>query len=258
MRLNMVRQVLLLAIGCLLVAACGPEPLGRVGDRASSWIGAPAPPSVVTAPPTTLPVLVPSTDIAWYNDGLEPVEGESPADIIAAVYRRGASTDRFVQASRLEVAAALPGVGFPADVPAEVRFITSQLVYENGRGLLAEDYSAAFGLWSAEPYSRSRTAGQSGVLMVSQDGDESAAVAAGAGDLTCARFADETRTCLEIFLGATPAWTLANALGSTLVWYQAPYRYELFLRSDIAAMLSEMATRLVPLSELNGRQAVNG
>jgi hypothetical protein len=89
--------------------------------------------------------------------------------------------------------------------------------------------------------------------MVTQQGDESAAVAAGAGDLTCARFADESRTCQEVFLGAAPAWTLTNALGSTLVWYQTPYRYELFLRSDISdAVLSEMATELVPLSGLIG------
>jgi hypothetical protein len=236
----------------VFVAACGPEPLAGVGDHASRWINVSPPSTQALAPTTVAPSLLgPVSEVTWFNQDLEEVEGNYPGEVIAAVFRRGGGSDRFVQATAHEIASALPGVRFPALIPVSVRFITSQLVYQPGAPRLAEDFAAAFGLWTVEPYTRSRAAAQEGTLLVAEDPDEAAAVAAGAGDLTCARFADTSR-CSQVYLGAAPAWRLSNELGNTLIWYQSPFRYELFLRSDLGPeILTQMAEAAVSLSQLS-------
>jgi len=46
-------------------------------------------------------------------------------------------------------------------------------------------------------------------------------------------------------------WSLEASNGTTMIWFDGEYRYELFGRSYVApAALQEMAIGLVPLSEL--------
>ena len=71
-----------------------------------------------------------------------------------------------MQAGRFEIAAALPGVEFPRLVPEKVTHISSQLVFDPLTGTLDVGTSAAFGLWTAEPYTVPRIEGQLVVLRV--------------------------------------------------------------------------------------------
>jgi hypothetical protein len=150
------RTILLLAIS-LLLAACGEGGLlDGLGDRSVAYVHGETTSTTTT---TTVPVAespqgtVHATDVVWYNDG---IEGESPTMetgvAISTVWSRGDGVTSVIQASRKEVAAALPGVQFPELVPDTVGWITSQLVFDVASGLLGQDTSAQFGLWHREPY----------------------------------------------------------------------------------------------------------
>lgn len=105
---------------------------------------------VITNPEETLGVVI-SADVTWFNDG---IEGEATGEsnyIVSRVWAR-APQQRFHQASRVEIVQALPGIAFPGFVPEDVRFITSQLVYDTASALLDAEFSAAFGMWPVEPY----------------------------------------------------------------------------------------------------------
>lgn len=195
--------------------------------------------------------LAPVIGSDWFNNNLAPVGGTSPAEIISGVYARANASDPFVQATPAEIAIALPGVVFPSLTPPEVRYITSQLVYDLNNLTLAADQVAAFGLWTVEPYTRSRSVGQQGVLTVIPDDEGLAAVASGTADTSCARYIDQNVECTVQEVGTSPAWELTDQLGVTLVWYGDSYRYELFLRSGIAPNLAiEMADSARPLGSL--------
>jgi hypothetical protein len=249
-----VRRCWALLAAAALAAACSPEPLAGVGDRASGWIDVAPAATQVTGAPVVIDPSIPIDQVAWYNDRLQAVEGTEAAEVVAAVFARGGGTDSFVQATPQEIAAVLPGLMFPRVVPYSTRYITSQLVIDPATVTLANDFSAAFGLWAAEPYTRSRSAGQDGVLQVAIDADQASAVAAGAGDLSCERFSDrQIRACEVVYLGRDPAWRLGNELGNTLIWYQAPYRYELFVRiGHPEELLGEMASSAAPLNQALG------
>ncbi len=112
---------------------------------------------------------------------------------------------------------------------------------------------AAFGLWTVEPYTRSRSVGQQGVFTVIQDDEGLAAVASGTADTSCTRYIDQNAECSVKEVGTSPAWELTDQLGTTLVWYGDSYRYELFLRSGVAPELAmEMADSARPLDSLVG------
>ena len=234
----------------VLAAACGPDPLSSVGEGSSEWIEEP---TVVTVTSTQAggSALAPVVGSDWFNNDLAPVGGTSPAEIISGVYTRANSSDPFVQATPSEIALALPGVVFPSLTPPEVRFITSQLVFDLNAITLAADQVAAFGLWTVEPYTRSRSVGQQGVFTVIPDAEGLAALASGTADTSCARFIDQQADCSVQEVGTSPAWELTDQLGTTLVWYGETYRYELFLRSGIATGLAvEMAESTRPLESL--------
>jgi len=241
--------MVLLVLG-LLLSACGPDPLARIGGGSSDWIQEP---TVVTVPSTQAggSALAPVIGSDWFNNDLAPVGGTSPAEIISGVYARANSSDPFVQATPGEIAIALPGVVFPSLTPPEVRYITSQLVYDLSNLTLAADQVAAFGLWTVEPYTRSRSVGQQGVFTVIPDDEGLAAIASGTADTSCARYIDQNFACSVQEVGTSPAWELTDQLGTTLVWYGDAYRYELFLRSGVAPGLAiEMAGSARPLGLL--------
>ena len=86
-------------------------------------------------------------EIEWYNDTIEEQSVGAAQLTIATVWNRRTSSSRFIQASRAEIASALPQIQFPRLVPPEVVNVTSQLVFDQASGTLDQETSAAFGLW---------------------------------------------------------------------------------------------------------------
>jgi len=165
----------------------------------------------------TLGVVV-SGDVTWWNDG---IEGEATGEknyIVSRVWARSPQ-QRFHQASRLEIVQALPNIGFPGVVPEDVKFVTSQLVYDTASATLDSQYSAAFGLWPVEPYSVEEA--NIAVLRVGNAG--------------------------EFRIDGIVA-DIVDA-GLSLSWTAGVYRYELFCRTGVNEELCwQMAESTVSLS----------
>lgn len=218
-----------LAVACAFaVGACGESgPLEGVGQRSASWVTA------ATIPTTTSPAvvaeigdegLVGAGDILWVNDDIGPAEAsDDPQAMIAAVWQRQLGS-RFVQASRVEIATALPTIRFPEAVPEDVRWVTSQLVFDPATGLLDADTSAAFGLWIVEPYTAE--GGRLGVLRIGMAPD---GVGGAKSDVVPIIVPD----------------------GLSLGWTEAGLRYELFCRASVTdAVCDAISDAFVPLSDL--------
>lgn len=233
----------------LLAAACGDAPLGSVGERSADWINEPEV-STTTTVPVTIPIVIGAENLAWANDGIVNENLADPAGTVAAVFARREG-DRFIQASRAEIAVALPNVAFPGNVPNGAKWVSSQLVIESN-GEISHDPSAAFGIWSAEPYTRSRSVAQMAVLRVALDPDTIAELAAATDPPSCARFADRnTDDCEILEVGGRTTWRLTGSGGVTLIWFDDTYRYELFGRDYLQeeAILG-MAEVMIPLAQL--------
>jgi hypothetical protein len=221
------RIALIAAVISVLVAACGEAgPLDGVGDRTRALVVGD---TTTTVAPIAVAAgeedegLVRATEVLWFNDDIDPQFTGEPDDVIASVWERQLSS-RFVQSSRREIAAALPSLVFPSLVPQQVRWVTSQLVYNATSGTLDGDTQAAFGLWTAEPY-RSDTA-QLGVLRVGRS----------SADVPSARS--------EVVTVAVPD-------GVSLTWTESGHRYELFCRSEVSEDLCrETAESAVVLTGL--------
>ena len=232
-----------------LLTACGDAPFASLGERSSGWIGEPTVVTTTTVA-TTVPIVVGAEVLKWFNDGLGGEFLDDAEALKVAVFaRRGG--DLFIQASRAEIAILLPDVKFPTSTPYLSEYVTSQLVFDE-TGELEEDPVAAFGIWSSEPYTRSRSVAQMIIMQVSADAVTAADVAAPGADNSCERFADRsTEVCAVSTIGDRPVWALEASNGTTMIWWDGDYRYELFGRSYVApAALEEMASGLVPLSEL--------
>lgn len=150
-----------------------------------------------------------SPSVVWVNDGYSATPGTTAENAIQQVWRRGDGVDPYVQAGRREIAAALPDVQFPRLVPDGVTHISSQLVFDVQTGALDVATAAAFGLWTAPPYTVPRTEGQ---LVVLQVGLTSALGAGSAGDISTFQVSD----------------------GRELVWSDEAYVYQLFCRRGIS------------------------
>ena len=221
------RVVVLVAMGAILASGCGEAGLlDGAGDRTRSVVHGATTTTVApiaVAAGTADEGLIPGGDILWFNDDIDPQFTGSSPEVIDAVWKRQLGS-RFVQASRREIAAAMPALSFPSLVPQQVRWVTSQLVYNETSGALDPDTSAAFGLWTAEPY-RSDTA-RLGVLRVGRG------------------LPDDLAERSEISVIAVPD-------GVSLGWTESGHRYELFCRSEVSEELClEVAESSVPLSGL--------
>lgn len=236
----------------LALSACSDSAFIDLGDRSSGWIDEVATTTATTT--TTTPTLTaPAADVDWVNDEFDPPDPEADPDrILAQVFARAGDASRFLQASREEIAAVTPEVAFPSFVPIEVGYVTSQLVIESRTLQLATDPTVAFGLWSVEPYTRSRSVGQVGVLSVSSVGDEEAASATAANsEVICAAISGVDRLCAVEEFAANPVWRLESETGVSHVWYSGPYRYELSGNGDISEEIWHMAiSPMSPISEL--------
>lgn len=167
--------------------------------------------------------LIGATDVEWFNDDLPSQMTGTSEEVTRGVWQRELNS-RFVQSSRTEIAQALPSLMFPDLVPENVRWITSQLVFDETTGALDADTTAAFGLWTSDPY-QSDTA-RLGVLRVGE----------AAADL------------LEVRSEIVP---IIVPDGISLGWTEAGHRYELFCRSDVSEELCiDVAHSAAPLAGL--------
>lgn len=243
------RTAALIVAMAMVIVACGDAPLGSVGERSSGWINEPEV-TTTTQPPVTVPDHISSERLLWVNDEIVAGDLSDPAVVVNQVFARREG-DRFIQASRAEIAAVLPQIEFPAEVPYGAEWVSSQLVIDNS-GQLAANPTVAFGIWSAEPYTRSRSVAQMAVLRVSVDPETAGEIAANDSDTSCARFADVTTTGCDILdRGDKLVWALSSSGGTTLIWFDAEYRYELFARSFVPReAVLPMIDETIPLSEL--------
>lgn len=227
------------------LTACGDSPFSSLGERSSRWVTAPTVLTTTTVP-TTIPLAKDATNLIWYNDDLG-AGPDNPEDVVAAVFARREG-DRFVQASREEIRKVLEGVKFPSRVPPLSEYVTSQLVIENS-GIVSDDPSAAFGIWTTEPYTRSRSVAQLIVLRVYQDAETAAELDAEGAELSCARFAaGQTIECDLEEIGDRPTWVLRESAGTTLIWFEGIYRYEMYGRPFAAVeALRQTAASMTPL-----------
>lgn len=194
--------------------------------------------------------MVTADRLLWSNDVIETASLDAPDLLLAEVFGRRQG-DRFIQASRFEIAAALPDVAFPGEAPTGAEWVSSQLVFDSD-GNLASDPSVAFGIWSAEPYTRSRSVAQMIVFRVSMDLEAATALATGEAEASCARFADRASDeCEVVKVGTRDTWVLDDSAGATVIWYEGLYRYELFGRSFVPiGSLQQMSAAMVPLDSL--------
>lgn len=232
---------LALAAG-VLIAACDDSSLADLGQASSGWIGEVEREQSVEV---QVPVEIVGTPgvIDWFNDDLGVPSVTEPTEVVNRVIER-AKGERFVQASRFEIAGALPAVSFPRNLPAAVEAITSQLVVSIGGERLDDQTYAVFGMWMAPPYSKSRSVGQRGVLTVAPLSNEPA----------CGRLLGEVQgSCSEVDLDGLRATRLDGESGQTWVWSDGTYEYQLFLRGSIEANqpdVEAMTSSLVALGDI--------
>lgn len=210
----------------LLLVGCGDvAPLEGVGERTRVFIAG----DVTTT--TSLAIvggrgdegLVETRDVQWFNDEIANQMGGTPDEVIFGVWQRDLDS-RFVQSSRVEIAAALPAIVFPELLPEAVRWVTSQLVYDVATGVLDVDTSAAFGIWVDDPYQRDLD--RLGVLRVG-------------------------RAATDLLPARSDVVPIIVPDGISLGWTQDGFRYELFCRSTISKELCvDVATSSVPLRSL--------
>lgn len=217
------RAILVLSLLAFVLTACGEAgPLDGVGELSSDWIrDDETTTTTIEIQPAGIgfEALVRATDVLWFNDDIEGQATGSPAVVVTAVWDRRLGS-RFVQASRAEIATALPTVQFPESVPSSVRWVTSQLVYDEDAGDLDVDTAVAFGLWQAEPYTLSEA--QVAVLRIGVAPPETGP---GKSDIVPFIVSD----------------------GVSLVWTDAGLRYELFCRSTVS---EELCTEVAESSTL--------
>lgn len=219
-----------LTIGVLVFSAllggCGQAGLlDGVGDRTRGYVQGDTTTTTVVAvvAGTGDEGLIGAGAVEWFNDDLSNQVDGTSEQVIQGVWERELNS-RFVQSSRSEISVAIPTIMFPELVPETVRWITSQLVYDETTGVLDPDISAAFGMWTSDPY-QSDTA-RLGVLRVGK---------------AAANLLPTRSEIVPIIVQD----------GISLGWTEAGHRYELFCRSDISEELCiDVANSAVALSEL--------
>jgi hypothetical protein len=223
------RRLALVAVVAALLTACSDSQLlDQLGERSHQYVqGTTTIPPVTTDPSggeNGIPLKDVARNVTWYNEGIETGPTFETAVVISAVWQRGNGQDRFIQASPREVSAALPGVQFLSLVPRTTQSITSQLVYDTASATLDAGVSAAFGLWSGDPYRAQDD--QVGVLRIGQE-------------LTVRR-RDGIRA-IEV------------EDGINLLWTDGTYQYELFCHEVLAkSQCQRLARSVVPLEVIVG------
>ncbi len=204
------RRVTILLIAAALVAAACGDPLEGVGDLSRRVVHGDDTSSSTTEAVDRGPALnlTGITEAVWVNDGLDAgVDVLGAESLAASIWRRGEGSSAFIQASRREISAVLAGIEFPRLIPGDAVWISSQLVFDTQTATLDPITSAAFGMWTVEPYTAPRNEAQLAVLRVGLE-------AAGAGDG-------------EIF-------SFRVAGGRELTWADGGFAYQLFCRTGVS------------------------
>ncbi len=233
-------------VAVVLLTSCGESPLRGIGGRSQSWVDAGAPTTVQGTVRRDLPIHATSR-ADWANDRYGSPSAQANVNaVLRRVWNRREAGEEYLQASRFEIARVLRGLEFPTALPEDVIYVTSQLVF-TGDGKMADPLLAAFGLWTIPPYSQSRTVGQSGVLSVMRRFPSGALAE---GDDGCSRFTDRViESCVRIRLEDRPAWVLTEPVGTTIVWEEGSYRYELFHRDSVKPVVARaMAVGMAPIN----------
>lgn len=150
------KLIVLLVVLALAVSACGEDGLlDGLGDRSAQVIHGDTSLTTTTEPSGggDAPIgSIRASDVVWFNDGIPNQGTGTLLEVTSRVWGRGDGITSVIQASRVEISAALPGIQFPELLPATVGWVTSQLVFDPASGTLGSDRSAQFGLWNGEPY----------------------------------------------------------------------------------------------------------
>jgi hypothetical protein len=206
-----VRRGVVAALAALITVGCA-DLLEGVGDFSREIVHGDGSNAVTT---TTIPSegpslrLAPVTGVAWANDGIGAVTAGLEGDALrAAVWGRGDGISPYIQASRREIAVALPGIEFPQLVPGPVTHISSQLVFDTQTAVLDVSTAAAFGMWVGEPYDLPRSEAQLAVLRVG------------------------LRSAADVDTGEFFSFQVTE--GRELAWTRGEYVYQLFCRTGIS------------------------
>lgn len=232
------------------LSACGHAPLESIGLRSSGWLNEPTVPTTIVVD-TTTPSFFPVSTVQWANDGIDNQNLDDVEAMLLEIFERREG-DRYVQASRAEITTAIPDVAFPDIVPTGAQWVSSQLVFETD-GRLSTDPMVAFGIWSAEPYTRSRSVAQMVVLRVFDDPERAEELATGAAEPNCTQLADRASdSCELISEGARVMWLLDESNGTTVIWYDGTHRYEMYGRTFVSGqILRQMTASMVPLTSIS-------
>ena len=210
----------------LVVGACG-DALESVGDVSRRFVEGETS-TTTSEPEQQAPVLNLKgiTGLIWANDTVGGNAELPPAALIRSVWLRGDGVTPFIQSSRQEIVAALPGIEFPRLMPSGATHVSSQLVFDIQTASLAVSTAAAFGLWASEPYAAPRSEAQLAVLRVG----------------------------LRTFdVGADPEEIFSFRVtgGRELSWTDGDYVYQLFCRTGVSEEACfAMAESFTPLSVL--------
>lgn len=244
------------ALATLVVfSACSAETLFSPRGVSADWFADVEEVEVIPVTVDTVPAeLLSSLSVTWANDALATGAVE-PTEALALIWAASGGKDRFVQVARSDMAVVAQNLAFPEFVPEFVAYVSSQLVFTTRTGELAHAPVAAFGLWSVEPYSLSRSVGQKAVIFVHDIGEDPSFE----GDLTlgCSQFQDrELSSCDPVQIGDGSGWWLSSLEGNILVWYIGTLRYEMTIRPPITrAIGEEVAASSVPLTTLLGTES---
>lgn len=224
----LMRRLAVLMLTAATLTGCG-DLLGGVGDLSGDVVHADETTTTTTGDAAGGQALLLKgiTDIVWVNDELGSVADLGADDTIIAVWFRGDQVTPWVQASRREIANALPGIEFPELVPEGVTHVTSQLVFDVVTASLDPSSAAAFGLWVGEPYALPRTEGQLAVLEVG----------------------------LKTFSGdpGDEIFSFQVNEGRQLTWTHGDFVYQLFCRTGITEEACfSMARSTIPLDLIVG------
>jgi len=219
--------IFVFVLASLTLGACGESGLlDGVGERTRELVEGTTTTSsgevIIEIDPAAEGLIGPE-DLLWFNDDIDPQFTGDAQDVIRSVWKRKLNS-RFVQASRAEIASAMPGVLFPERVPRDVLWVTSQLVFDDTTGALDPDTAAAFGFWVSEPY-QSDTA-RLGVLRIGL-------------------------APIDVPVERSEIVPILVPDGISLGWTEGGYSYELFCRSSVSDQLCiEVAASTVPLQDL--------
>ncbi len=234
---RLMRRAAALAAMAALLPACGDAPLENVGDISRRVVHGTA--TTVTTVPDDEPVfnvaLRDAREVIWSNRGIGDLEIDIPSVVLNRVWERGGGINQYIQADPAEIVMVMPELAFPARVPLDVEYVTSQLVFDVASGLLDAETAVAFGMWTAEPYTLDRRDSQAAVLRVrqvepnideDQKGVQQVAVPDGTAmkwtarqfsyELFCRRDLVEDRSCREMTNSATPLRILYRDASATI------------------------------------------